>query len=131
MGQFDRQVATAKRLIAQYGVAMLWCRQGVIIPDADKPWLETGGAVSRVATTLCFIPEKEYRYMLGTGLERSEVPTGDLFALMGETTFTPALNDWIAFPATPTILYATVKEPIINLSPNLSQNILWTLRLAQ
>lgn len=134
MGAFDRQVATAQRLIAKNGAAMKWCQPNDDAPDdPNKPWLGKNGIPTRYDVSLCFLPEGDpfIRYMLGTGLEQSEVPAGGLFALMGETEFIPTLRDWIALPATPTIVYATVTDPIRNLSPNLDQNILWMLRFAQ
>lgn len=132
MGQFDRQVATAKKLIAKNGIVMNWCRKGApIIPDANKPWIRENGVPIVAAVPLVFVPESDVkRYMSGFGLERSEVPTGGLFALMGQVAFTPTLMDWITFTSTPNIVYGTVTDPIFDLSPNLTQDILWILRFS-
>lgn len=133
MGTYDRQVATAQRLIAAKGALLKWYQPNAGVPDdPSRPWLGKDALPTAYDVSLCFVPEGIAKsYMVGTGLERSEVPIGGLFALMGETAFIPTLKDWIALPATPSIVFATLDTPIVDLAPALDQNILWILRFTQ
>jgi|SRR5688572_25129759 len=96
MGQFDRQIATAVRLIAKYGQAVTW--QTVVdgAPvDAGQPWKPTEAADTPNEATICFVPvrDNDWRKLLAY-LKGSEVPVGKLAGLMaGNVAFDPKLKD--------------------------------------
>lgn len=119
MGQFDRQVALAQRLIQKFGVVVRWYQLGVpTIPDATKPWLKANAADTFNDVYVVFLDEGDafLRHMLG-----DDVPTGGLYGLMGSVNFTPKLTDYIKHEST----QYTVVDPLRKLSPNLTQDVLW------
>jgi hypothetical protein len=95
MGQFDRQIATAQRLIAKYGQSVTWREPAEGLPaDPEKPWSKTAAVpIDHAGIKICFVPakENEWRKLLAY-LKGTEVPTTKLAGLMGAVTFTPALK---------------------------------------
>jgi len=96
MGQFDRQIATALRLIAKYGQSIIW---NSIIDGASvdplKPWKPTDAASTpHPDIKICFVPtnDTQWRKLLAY-LKGTEVPTGKLAGLMGQVPFEPTLKD--------------------------------------
>lgn len=94
MGRFDRQIATAKRLIAKNGQKVIWRQISNGVPaSATEPW-KVGPAVNTDHDVIiCFLPftteNKEFlRALLGT-----EVATGSVTGLMAAVNFTPAKRD--------------------------------------
>lgn len=92
MGQFDRQIATAKRLIAKNGQAVVW-RQTAITDDPDKPWSDQNPVMTDFDTTIVFLPYTRMGYELFGLSPGTEVPTGKLTGLMAATNFVPSLKD--------------------------------------
>lgn len=91
MARFDRQVATALKLIAKNGESVTWRT----IPDAtpsdpDKPWRPGTTTPVDNPVIICFLPasEKTFSYM-----NASEVPKGAFMGLMGNVPFEPKLKD--------------------------------------
>jgi len=124
MGQFDRQIATALRLIAKYGQSVIWnsVADGVAV-DPLKPWKPTEAiAVLHPDIKICFVPtnDTQWRKLLAY-LKGTEVPTGKLAGLMGQVSFEPTLKDVVDRDGT--ILRIT---SIDLLSPN-GQKILYTI----
>lgn len=123
MGQFDRQIATALRLIQKNGQKVVWKSIPAETPaDPAKPW--NGGANVPVQSDvfICFVPVRDrdtrkfFAYLTG-----SEIQIGSLAGLMGNVPFEPNLND---------VVLRDGKElrmtSIDLLSPN-GQKILYTL----
>lgn len=96
MAQFDRQIATAVRLIEKYGQAVTWTTvNDGAPPDAAKPWKPAEAADTPNEATICFVPvrDNDWRKLLAY-LKGTEVPTGKLAGLMaGNVSFTPKLKD--------------------------------------
>ncbi len=117
MGQFDRQVATAQKLIAKNGQDATWRIINDPVPvDPDEPW-NPGPAVPVDKTVkICFLPltlkdQESLSYILGT-----EVPKGAV-------DFEPNLKDVVVRDGIEHRI-ATIKD----LSPN-GQKILYTMIL--
>lgn len=96
MAQFDRQIATARRLIEKYGQAVVWqtVNQGAPV-DAAQPWKSSAAADTPNDATICFVPvrDNDWRKLLAY-LKGTEVPVGKLAGLMpGDVTFEPKLKD--------------------------------------
>lgn len=96
MAQFDRQIATAQRLIAKYGQDVTW--QTVVDgspADPLKPWKPSEAADTQTTAKICFVPvrDNDWRKLLAY-LKGTEVPAGKLAGLMaGNVTFDPKLKD--------------------------------------
>lgn len=95
-GVFDRQIATAQRLIAKYGQDVTW--QTVVDgapADAAKPWKPAEATDTQTTTKVCFVAvrDNDWRKLLAY-LKGTEVPVGRLAGLMaGNVSFTPKLKD--------------------------------------
>lgn len=95
MGQFDRAIATAKKLIAKNGQSVKWrvVREGAPV-DPSKPW-KPSAPISNVEhdVFVCFLPvDKEMREFIRY-IRGSEVATGSEMGLMGAVAFEPSQKD--------------------------------------
>lgn len=123
MGQFDRQIATALKLIKKNGQKVEWKQYGQNAPDSAQPW----NVVSDIEVTyqpyICFLPidrdGKEFLVSLG----RSEAVAGSMYGLMGAQPFSPNLKDTVMRDGVPLDI-----DSIEVLSPN-GQIILYTLMI--
>lgn len=93
MGVYDRQRATALRLIAEKGETCVW-----------RKLAATGGTAAKPASTtptdntvkVVFLPiELEYLATALTMIKDTEVPAGYMLGLMGAVDFEPSLDDVI------------------------------------
>lgn len=96
MGEYDRQVATAKRLIAKKGQDVTWKSLEDGAPsDPSKPWRPSAATSTEHTVKIAFLPvdrrgDETRRYREGTA-----VPEGSLLGYMAQVDFTPALKDVI------------------------------------
>lgn len=126
MGQFDRQIATAKRLIQKNGQKVIWRQLPDISADPLKPWNGQLAAPIDNEVLICFVPAKEkstrvlFEYLAG-----SEVQIGSLAGLMGEVPFTPNPKDVVIRDGVELRF-----ESIDVLSPN-GQKVLYTLEFKE
>ena len=117
MGKFDRQIATAKRLIQKNGQLVQWKRT---IKDISltNPWeqVETEPVLNDVY--ICFLPSTDpwIKYIKGT-----DVTADSLYGLMGQTSFGLSAADVVIRDAKELRI-----KTIDKLSPN-GQNILYTI----
>lgn len=95
MGQFDRQIATAQRLIKKNGQKIVWRKLADATPsNPAEPWNGGTNVPVEHSPFLCFVPAKEsatrvfMAYLAGT-----EIKTGRLAALMGAVDFVPDSKD--------------------------------------
>lgn len=122
MGEFDRQIATAQRLIRQKGQAVKWRVITNGAPsDPLKPWKPTQSPTVDYAVSICFLPinkETQRTLMLQA---KSEVPTSNLMGLMGAVPFAPDMKDVVLRDGKELRI-----EAIDTLAPN-GQPILYTV----
>lgn len=123
MARFDRQVATAQRLIAKNGeVVPMTVR--TMVEDPDKPW-EVVPQEQTYDVTICFLPLTANSLASISKMRDSEVPKGAVQGLMGQVPFDPHLNCTVIRDGkTLAVYYMDV------LSPN-GQKILYTMVLGE
>lgn len=121
MGRFDRQIATALKLIKKNGQTVTWRNIPPTTPDPVKPWLPVGGIPVDHSPLICFLPldlqGKEFIASLGG----TEAVTGTFYGLMGNVDFNPLVTDIVFRDGV-----ALDIESIDLLSPN-GQKILYTI----
>lgn len=94
MGQFDRQIATAKRLIAKYGQTCIWRKVANGAPvDSLKPWKPTASETSDNNASIVFLPASRENRELLRYLKGTEIPVGSIQGLMPAVSFEPTLKD--------------------------------------
>jgi hypothetical protein len=95
MGQFDRAIATAKRLIAKNGQTVTWRKTQDGVPaDGAKPWKPGTTVVVDYSVPIVFLPESRVGFEFLAMLANTEVPKGKLTGLMAAPAdFVPTLKD--------------------------------------
>lgn len=95
MGQFDRAIATAKRLIEKNGQVVTWRKtEDGTAPDGSKPWKPGTTVVTDYPVSIVFLPESRVGYEFLAMLANTEVPKGKLTGLMAAPSgFVPTLKD--------------------------------------
>jgi len=127
MGQYDRAIATAQRLIAKYGQVVVWNSKLNGAPgNANEPWKPTDTAPIPHTVSICFVPvrDRETRKFLQF-LKGSEVQVGALAGLMGAVDFDPNASD--------AVIRDGAELAIANidlLSPN-GQKVLYTIEFKE
>lgn len=115
MARFDRQIATALRLIEKNGQAVIWNSNVAGAPaDPTRPWLPAEpDEIQTHDVSICFLPidrtnMESMRYIFGT-----EVQGGSSMGLMGQVPFATSLKDTVT-RGTETLRVKTINE----LEPN-------------
>lgn len=125
MGKFDRQIATAARLIAENGQSVTWRRiTDGAPPDPGKPWKPGASAFIDSTVRIVFLPEDGRGFEFLRLFGDTEVPKGKLVGLMAATSFVPTIKDSVIRAGV-----ALAIEAINPLSPN-GETILYTVRFA-
>jgi len=94
MGVYDRQIATAKRLISQKGQSVTWRQLADGAPvDSSKPWKPSAATPTDNPVSIVFLPPLKENQELIRYLKGTEVPTGSVSGLMPAVTFAPAAKD--------------------------------------
>lgn len=96
MSVFDRQIATAKRLIQKNGKVCTWTKYNNTVADSSKPWKTAAGASSTFQVPIVFLIPKRARNELFHLMEGTSVPDGAPYALMAAVPFVPEINDSIS-----------------------------------
>jgi len=123
MGEYDRAIAMAARMIAQKGQSVTWKQPGIVGGTPAKP-VSTAPALHTV--NMLFLPNKrDGLASFLTLLSDTEIPMGGMRALMPAVSFTPALVDTVLRGEEELTLDA--KNGIELLGPN-GQTILYFLR---
>jgi hypothetical protein len=96
---YERQIATATRLIRQKGQLCTWREPGVPGGTPSKP---TAGTPADHAVHIVFLnnTNREYLAAFLSMLKDTEIPTGGLRGLMAATSFTPTLKGQVTRAAT-------------------------------
>lgn len=123
MARFDRQVQTAKKLIAKNGQLVKWRIVRDAAPvDSAQPWKPTNTATPvEHDVTICFLTVDKDTYETLSYMEGGEVPMGAVMGLMGAVNFEPSLKDVVIRDGKELRLF-NVEE----LNPN-GQTILYTM----
>lgn len=89
MGRFDRQIATALRLIKKNGRLVQW-RQLVRRENPDKPWETLPAVPVDHNVYICFLPvDKDNREFINYVRGSNEIKIGSEIGLMGQVEFEP------------------------------------------
>lgn len=99
MAQFDRQIATALKLIKKYGQPIDWVHN-IESTDPATPWLPSVGSSVSYEPIICFLPintltPREIHAYLGY-VPGIEAQTGMYYGLMGSVEFNPSLKDTVS-----------------------------------
>lgn len=94
MARFDRQIATAKRLIAKNGEKVKWRVIDDPTPtDPNKPWEPGPATPDDKDVSICFLPIDRQTMETFNFIKGTEVPKGSVMGLMGQVNFEPNLKD--------------------------------------
>ena len=121
MARFDRQIATALRLIEKNGQKVVW-RSLAASNNSDEPWNSGTETPTEHDAFICFVPVRDkdtrklFAYLTGT-----EVQIGSLAGIMGNVAFEPNAKDVVVRDGVELRI-----DSIDLLSPN-GQKILWTM----
>lgn len=86
---YERQIATAKRLIAAKGRSCVWSQMGSGTPaDPAKPWKPGEDTPDEYPVNIVFLPQSQGMAFLRS-LGETDVPIGDDFGLMPAVDFVP------------------------------------------
>lgn len=129
MGVFDRQRATATRLITKYGAACEWLKTGSSGGTAASP---TPGVLTPYPCRIVFLtPKLEGLRTFLTLIAETEIPTGGLLGLMAANiTFNPELTDSVKMPDG-SVVGLLDENGIDKLDPNNEGALLWRLRFTR
>ena len=95
MGIFDRQIATAKRLIDRYGEDCVWQQPGERDPDV-KPWHGSNeNAPDPIPVKIAFFPNGGDTAMAAViaALGDTDINVASEYGLMAAVDFDPATSD--------------------------------------
>lgn len=93
MAMYDRQIKTAKRLIAKYGIDSPVTSKEVVTPNPNRPW-ETTTVETTNNAPICFLPaDAKTIEMMGL----TEVPVNAMLGYMGAVDFKVDLTSTILF----------------------------------
>ena len=127
MGQFDRQIATAQRLIAKNGRKCVWQQLVDGAPaDSDKPWLKGKDTTEDHDVTIVFLPAKGANNAFLQALSDTPINVGEDYGLMAAVDFDPT-NRAEIYAEDGTTLLRGVKT-VDPLAPN-GDIILYTVQL--
>lgn len=94
MTVYNRQIATALRMIKARGEPITWRQLPDPTPDAIQPWKVTPvAAVEYADIPIVFLPFTRLNYEFVRMLVNTEIHIGDEYGLMATVDFEPALTD--------------------------------------
>lgn len=89
---YERQIETAKGLIARKGKAVVWRKLAAVV-DPLKPWLATSAAPVDANVSMVFLPVSRVGQEFVRFATGSDIPEGSLFGLMGSQTFIQTMDE--------------------------------------
>jgi hypothetical protein len=94
MGEYDRPIATAKRLIEKKGQVCTWIQHILGTPsDADKPWLTGNDEIVSLPVSIVFLSANRINNEFIRALLGTEVTVGTVKGIMAGQTFEPTKKD--------------------------------------
>ena len=92
MARFDRQIATAKRLIAKNGQDVYW-RVVRNVENVSEPWKPSATDTEDIPVKICFLPDTKEQRETVRYIAETEVAAGSVIGLMGQVDFEPSSKD--------------------------------------
>lgn len=93
MAVFNRQVASAKRMIAKYGQTCQWVKPAGSVDDPESPWNDGAGEPTvYTGLKIVFFPNDKHSLARANG---GDVQVGASIGYMGAVNFKPSLEDKI------------------------------------
>lgn len=93
---YERQQATALRLIKKKGAQATYRRNAVPMPpDPDKPWIVGTGSPSESTVSMVFLPANKTGLETFTRMEETSIPKGATLAYMAYNGIQPSVSDTI------------------------------------
>lgn len=127
MGVFDRQIATAQRLIKKNGRVVYFKVETPGAPvDPAEPWILGPPTVSIHGVSVVFLPQGIQTARFMAAITGTDVVTGKDYGLMGAVNFDVEVNQHVYEDAAATVVLRTIRDFDL-LSPN-GQNILYTMQ---
>ena len=93
MSVYDRQIASAIRLIKAKGQTVTWKKTN-LVQDSTQPWKTSDPSAAMHSVAIVFLkPQSDFRNKMNHLLKGTDVPNGGVRGLMGAVDFTPDLTD--------------------------------------
>jgi hypothetical protein len=93
MGQFDRQIALAQRLIKKYGEPCLWEPTGTpTTADPTKPWI-SADAAPVTPTPVSILFKRDNQDVFARLTAGSNIESGGQKAIMAANSIVPSMTD--------------------------------------
>lgn len=126
MGEYDRSIAVALKLIKKKGQQIQWIQKSESIIDSAKPWNPSSGVETIYTPRMAFFPFDQGPAPRGnreflSNVGETEAFTGKFYGLMGLVNFVPNPKDVVMRDGVSLEINA-----IDLLSPN-GQTVLWTV----
>jgi hypothetical protein len=129
MGVYDRQIASAQRMIEKYGEVVTWLQRVATGGTAAKPGSTTTTEIAGVR--MAFLPiDREYLDTYVSKMKLTDIPTGMVQAFMGQVAFTPTDKDGVR-RSNGEVLNIVDDNAIEVYDPNGEGVILYILRFAR
>lgn len=125
MGQYDRFIKTAKRLIAKYGETCTWIVPGEK-PDDDTPWNNEPGPATEYPVKIAFFTSGGSAMETLAKAINNEVTFGNVIGYMPAVVFTPDLAHTIRRANGKILTIQGIDE----INPN-GQSVLFTIKATQ
>lgn len=126
MGVFDRQIATAKRLIGKNGRTCVWrSLDDAPPPDANKPWKKGAETSADNTVKVLFLPDTRTQLAFLQTMTDEPINIGDDYGLMAAVDFMPTTRAEVYDEAGTTLLRGL--KSVTPLAPN-GEIVLYTLR---
>jgi hypothetical protein len=128
MGVFDRQIASALRMIDKYGETCTWRSRVQTGGTAAKP----GGTTETPHTVkIAFLPvDREYLMTFMARNQLTQEPSGLMQGFMGQVDFTPGLKDGVV-RSSGEVINVVDDNGIEVIDPNGEGVILYIMRFAR
>lgn len=96
MANYNRQIATAKRMIAKYGSKVIYNRIRDIETDPDKPWIPGGQDVQSKTIDAVFVNDSStLAQTLAAFMAGTTIPEGRITVFIPDIGFEPSPKDTI------------------------------------
>lgn len=127
MGVYDRQRATATRLIAKYGERCTWTNTTGVKTDDNTPWL--GGEIVKAdhSVNIAFFTSNSQIEHLIQAMAGTSIPHGETIGYMATVSFSPSIADVVTRSNGEQYRVKSI-DP---LRPNGEATILYTLEFEQ